>query len=112
VDDELRQGCVERSVGKRQLLGGGLLHAHLRIALARRCDERLGGIDGRYGLRPEPCHQLGRERARPAAHVEHALAGTDAGEVGELRREQHRVPAHEAVVRVGRDGEEAHPAER
>ena len=32
--------------------------------------------------------ELGGQRARAAAHVEHALAGADAGEVRELRRER------------------------
>src|SRR5206468_3638731 len=37
------------------------------------------------------------------ADVEHALPGSDACQIGELRREQGRVSAHEAVVRLGVD---------
>ena len=47
--------------------------------------------------------QLGRQGARSAADIEDALAGAHAGELGQLRGEQPRVPAHEAVVRLGRD---------
>ena len=56
-------------------------------------------------LGSEPLDQFGRQRARAAADVEHPLAGGDRREIGEQRRERHRVPAHESVVRVGRDGE-------
>ena len=60
-------------------------------------------------IRPEPLHQLGRERTGAAADVERLLTAADAREVGEQRRERHRVPAHEPVVGVGCD-REAHSA--
>jgi hypothetical protein len=106
VDDELRQGRVELPVRERQLLRRRLLHAHRRMALTRRRDERFGGIDGRYGGRPDAPDQLGGQRAGAAADVEYSLAGTYSGDVRKLRREQHRVSAHETVVRIRRNGEE------
>ena len=53
----------------------------------------------------EPAQQLGGERARAAADVEHPLPGRHAGEVGEPRRERPGVRPHEAVVAVGGDVE-------
>ena len=69
----------------------------------RRLDERGGWIDRRDRIRPEPGHELGGQRPRATADVERPLAGRDAGQVGELRREQPRVAAHEPVVRLGGD---------
>ncbi len=54
---------------------------------------------------PTRSHELGRQDARAGTDVEHPHALVDAGKVGELRRQQHRVAAHEAVVGVGRDVE-------
>ena len=107
VDDELRQGGVECTVVERQLLGRGALHVDPGVPLSRGGDERLRGIDRRHRVGPQPRDELGRERARPGADVEHSLTGGDPREVGQLRGERHRVPAHETVVCVGGD-DEAH----
>ena len=108
MDDELGERRVERVVLERQLLRRRASHVHAGVPLLRRNDERLRRIGGRDALRAQPLDELGRQRARPAADVEHPLPGGDSGEVGEPRREQHRVAAHEPVVRIGGD-EEAHP---
>src|SRR5207237_3932929 len=50
-------------------------------------------------------HQLARQRPRPAAHVEHAVARLDTREIRQLRRQQRRVPPHEAVIGVCADSE-------
>ena len=92
-------------VGERQLLGEGLLDPDLRQPLPHRADERRRRVDRGDRTGAEPAHELGRQRAGAAADVEHALAVADAGEVGELRRERHRVAAHEAVVGIGGDVE-------
>ena len=73
------------------------------MALSRCSDERLRGVDGCNAVRAEPSDQLRRERAGPAADVEHALAGDHVREVREQGREGNGIPAHEPVVGVGRD---------
>ena len=50
-----------------------------------RGDERRRRVDGGDVLGPEPVDELGGQRPRPAADVEHPLARLDTGEVGELR---------------------------
>jgi hypothetical protein len=105
VDDELGERDVELVVLERQLLGRRLLDGHAGVPLARGCHERLGRVGRRDGLRPEPPHQFGRQRAGPAADVERPLSLGDARKVGEERRERLRVPPHEAVVRLGGDVE-------
>ena len=82
------------------------LDVDARVAGTGGIDERLRRIDRGDGAGTDPRDELGRQRARATADVDHALAGRDPGEVGELRREQHRVPAHEPVVRVRGDVEE------
>ena len=74
VDDELRERCVEGSVGEGQMLGRCPLHGDTRVTLARRVDERLRGIHGRHRGRAEQLDQVCGERARPTADVDHALA--------------------------------------
>ena len=103
MDDELRERGVELLVGERQLLGRRALDRDSRVAFADGVDERLGRIDGRHGFLAEPLDQLRRQRTRSAADVEHAAFRPC--EVGEQRRQRHRVPAHEPVVRLGGDGE-------
>ena len=110
VDDELRERGVELVLCERQLLGRRALDRDSRVAFADGVDERLRRIDGRHGFLAQPPHELGRQRARPATDVEHATLG--AGEVGEQRRQRHRVPAHEPVVRLRSDGERHEPTLR
>ena len=117
MDDELRQRRVELVVGERQLLGGREPDVDAAMALLRRRHERLGGIDGGHVVRAEPVDELRRQRAGPAADVEHPLAVGHSGQVGELWRERHRVAPHEPVVRVGgnreahrRDSRLSHPS--
>ena len=64
VDDELGEGRIERVVRERQLLGGCLLHVDSGVARSSGGDERLGGVDGGHGRRPEPSDQLSRQSAR------------------------------------------------
>lgn len=103
VHDELRERGINGGVRERQMLGTGPAHVDARIARRGRGDERLRRVHGRHGLGSDASDQLGRERPRPTADVEHSLAGMDRSEIGQLRGEQDRVPAHEAVVRIGGD---------
>ena len=61
--------------GKGRRSAERLPHVDAGVARADRGDERLGGVDGGDGSRPEPRDQLGRERAGAAADIEHPLAG-------------------------------------
>ena len=80
------------------------------------CRARAAATNGSDGstaataVAPEARDELGRQGAGTAADVERALAGVDPREVRELRREEHRVATHEAVVGVGGDIE-AHSSE-
>ncbi len=76
VDDELRERGVELPLGERQLLRSGAFDGHARVAFANCVDERLRRIDGRHGVLAEPLHELRRQRARPAADVEHTTLGS------------------------------------
>ena len=93
---ELRERCVEGVVVEGQVLRGGEPHVHTGVSLAGRFDERLRRIGGRHRVRAKPPDQLGRQRTRPAADVDHALAALDAGEVGELRRQPAKRPLRRA----------------
>ncbi len=110
VDDELGQCRVEARVLERQRLGWCLTHVHVRMTLAQRFDEGLRRIRGSDSLSADPSHELAGECAWARANVDDVLPVRDLREVGEQRRERRRVPAHEAVIRLGRDGE-AHSAE-
>jgi len=68
------------------------------MTFTRSCDERLRRIDGRDVRRAETLHQFGGERAGPTADVEHPLFRDDTCKVRELRRQQGRIPPHEAVI--------------
>ncbi len=109
MDDELRQGRVEHPILEGQLLRGGALHFHTRVTPPQGVHELPRRIHGGHRARPDTLRELGRQRARPAADVQHVLSVVDGCEVRERRGERHRIPAHEAVVRVGADGE-AHAA--
>ena len=87
MHDELRERGVEGAVVERQALGRGLPDVDAGVPLPRGGHERLGRLDRRDVPGIEPPQQLGRERAGPAADVEHPLLRSHAGEVGELRRE-------------------------
>ena len=103
VNDQLGQRGVEARIGERQLLGGGLLDVHPGQPIPRRVDERRGRFHRADRVSAGPVHQLGRQRTRPAAHVEYPLAAPDPGQVSELRRERLGVPAHETHVGVRAD---------
>jgi hypothetical protein len=105
VNDELRQGSVELTIGKRQRFGGCDAYVNSGMALLGGGGELLGRIDSRYGCRSETSDELGRQRARATADIERTVARYDLGEVGKRRRQPNGVPAHEAVVGVGGDGE-------
>ena len=105
VDDELRESCVERTVGEGQLLRRRSLHGDTRMTFARGLDERVRGIHSRHGGRVEQLDQMRRQRPRTASDVDDALAGGHACEIGECGSQRNRVAAHEAVIGVGGDGE-------
>ena len=48
-------------------------------------DKRLGGIDGRHGVRPYPRDELGRQSAGPTTDVEYPLTAGNTGQIGKLR---------------------------
>jgi hypothetical protein len=85
MDDELCECRVERPVREGQTLCRRLQDVDSWVACSSSCDEWLGRVDGRHRFRPEPGDQLGRERAWPAADIEHPLAAAHPGEVGQLR---------------------------
>ena len=105
VHDQLRERRVERAVGIGQVFGARKPHVHTGVPRPCRGNERLGRIDGCHGVGTKPPHEFRRQRAGAAPDVEHSLADVDAPELCELRRELRRVPPHEAVIRVGSDGE-------
>ena len=104
------RAAVERVVRERQLLRGAEPNVDARMAGTSGLDERLRRIDRDDRIGSDAGDELRGERARPAADVDHPLPGRDPGEIGELRREQHGVPSHEPVVRIGGDVEE-HPGD-
>src|SRR5262245_22391305 len=108
VHDQLGKGGVELAVAEGQLLGRAQADVHRWEALAERTDERLRWVDRGDTVRPGPSDELARQHARPCADVENPLAADDSGEVGHLRRQLSGVAAHETVVRLGCDLEEAH----
>ena len=108
MDDQLCQGSVELAIGKRQLLGRGDAYVDPRMALAGCGNEWFRRIDRRDGCCSETPDQLGRQRARAAADVEHTVARRDSAEVRERRRQPNGVAAHEAVIGAGIDGEAHH----
>ena len=107
VNDELRENSVECLVRKRQLLRRAKSHVDAGVTVSGRRDEGLGRINSRNEVRSQPPYQLGSESAWTAADVECSLTSRDRREIGKLRGQQHRVAAHEAVVRISRS-EEAH----
>ena len=78
VHDQLGQGGVEAVVGEGQLLGGAGAHVDLREACGGGRDERWRRVDRGHRVRAEPADQLGGQRARPAADVQHPLSGVHA----------------------------------
>jgi hypothetical protein len=104
VNDELCQGDVELPVGEGQLFRRGATHVDTGMPLASCSDELLRRIDRRDTRCAKTLHEHRRQCARPAADVEHAMAGTNTRKVRKLRREERRVPPHEAVIGVGSDG--------
>ena len=72
-------------------------------------DERLRRVDGRNAFDANTLDQLPRQRARPAADIDHPLPQAHTSKVSQLWGQRDRVPAHKAVVGIGLDGE-AHPS--
>ena len=105
MQDELRERGVEATVGVGQLLGVPHLRVDARQALANRVDELWRRVDGRDVLGAHATHELGGQRARPAADVEDGLARLDPRRVRERAGELRRVATHEAVVDVAGDRE-------
>ena len=84
MDDELRQGGVERVVLERAAARPPRARTSTPGCRSRRRrDERLRWIDRRHRVRSEPPNELGRQRARAAADVEDALTRGHPGEVRE-----------------------------
>jgi hypothetical protein len=77
-------GRVERPLRERQSLRGRLANVDAWVARSSSGHERFRRVDGRHGLRSEPRDQLGGEGTGAAADVEHPLAATHPGEVGQL----------------------------
>jgi hypothetical protein len=78
VHHELRERGVELSVAERKRLGRRGADVDAGMALAAGRDERLRRIDRGDRRRGDPRDELGFQRARAAADVEHAL-GADPG---------------------------------
>jgi hypothetical protein len=76
-----------------------------RLALAGRRYERLGELDRRHGRWPSRPTSSAVSAPGPHPTSNHPLTVAHPGKVGELRRKQHRLPAHEAVIRIKSDGE-------
>lgn len=91
-----------------QRLGRCLEHLDAGIAGTGSLDEWCRRIDGHDRFGTEAGYELGGEGTGTATDIEDALTVADPGKVGEPWREEARVSAHEAVVRVRRHVE-AHP---
>jgi hypothetical protein len=74
VNDELRQGSVELTIGKRQRFRGCDAYVNSAMALLSGRGEFLGRIDRRYGCRSETSDELSRQRPRPTADIERTVA--------------------------------------
>ena len=105
MHDQLGERPVEGVAPQWKQLGIGLVHLDPWMPLLQGLHERRRGVHGDDRVAAQPVDQFGRERARPAADIEHSLSRGDPGEVREHRRERDGVPAHEAVVGIGGDGE-------
>ena len=103
MDDELSEAGVERCVRKGQGLGRRLDDVDTRVARRDRRHERLGRIGGGDIRGADARNQLGREGTWSTPDIEHLLTGPDPGELGHLRGQQDRIPAHESVIRLGGD---------
>ena len=103
VDDELGERGIEGAVLERDRLGAGLADVDPREPVADGRDERRRRIERGHVIRADARDELPGQGARPRPDVEDALTGPDPGEVGHLRRQQPREPAHESVVRLGGD---------
>ena len=88
MDDQRRERCVELSVVERQPLGHGAFDRRAGMTLASRGNKWRRGIDRCDRVCSQPLGEHGRQRTRTAPDVEHALTGSDGGEVGELRCER------------------------
>src|SRR5436305_11546357 len=108
MDNELGERELERAVSERDLLRRRVAHVDFGVPLARCLDERLRWIDRRDIQGAEPCGELGRQRARPAADVERTPSRFDACKVRKQRSELPGKPAHEAVVGACRREELTH----
>jgi pimeloyl-ACP methyl ester carboxylesterase len=105
VHDELGESRVERGVGQRQLFGATELHFDTGIARPSRLDEACRRVNSGDTAFAHPCDELSHERSGAAPDVEHSPPSNDADEISEHRCQRVRVPAHEPVVRLSRDGE-------
>ena len=108
VHDELRERRIERVCRPRQRLRAPGLNVRTGNTLGGGCGERLGRVDGGDLFRPRQLSERFRQRARPAADIEHVLAWLNARECDQAWREPVRVPAHEGVVGFTAGREEGH----
>lgn len=92
MHDELCERGVEAVIRERHSFGGGNADIDTRVTFARRVHERLGGVDSRHCIRPDPKNAFGRQSAGTTPHVKHALTRMNATKVGELRRQLRRIP--------------------
>src|SRR5712692_874650 len=72
MDNELRDGRVERQGRERQLLCGRLKNLYAGVALPSGGYEGFRGVDGYHGRSPHARDQLRREGPGTAANVEHS----------------------------------------
>src|SRR5947207_13915490 len=100
MDDELSKRGIEGAVGKRERLRGGEPDVDAGMALASGTDKGVGRVDRGDLLGANATNELRGERTGSTADVENTLTGSNAGEVGKLRREQPRPGSHESVVRL------------
>jgi hypothetical protein len=89
-----------------------LVHLDAGMSRPGGLDEWRRRVDGRHRSGAQPCNERRRERPGAAADVEHPLSGGDAAKIRQLRGQQARVSAHEAVVRLRGDIEAHGPTVR
>ncbi len=100
MNDELSQRNLEPPILERERLRGTSPNADTCVTIPNGLDKLLGRIDRADSGPTQPPDQLPGQRTRPTADIKHPLTGGDASELGELRRQRRRIPAHEPVVLV------------
>ena len=105
MNDELGERRIEAIAVERELLGAGLLHLDIRVALTVGLHEQCRRIDGGNVISAEHADETRRQRPRTGADVERRLAGAHVGELEHRCHELHRVATDQPVVRIRGDVE-------